>query len=211
MLRAVGQGQDAITRGLQAITVTLQQLNPSAFDASSFRYLSARRYAEKAVNEFAYEDRAHRARVVVIELNDFTFRGQETSFTLILFNLIKNALYYLPTHPSTTVTVTIDGGYPNRIVVRDTGPGIPPSEWAACSRNSRRPANPKAQAWAWRSAGAPCGPSAATSLADSRLGEFTEFTLSFPAVPEAEIAAHQEAILQRALSPAGRQAHPGRR
>ena len=31
MLHAVGQGQDAIVRGLQAITVTLQQLNPTAF------------------------------------------------------------------------------------------------------------------------------------------------------------------------------------
>ena len=165
MLRAIGQGQDAIVRGLQAISVTLQQLSPTAFDASGFRYLSASRHVEKALNEFAYEDRTHRARVVVLALNDFTFRGDETTFSLILFNLVKNALYYLPTHPSTTVTVTIDSGATNRVVVRDTGPGIPPTEWAACSPSSKRPANREARAWAWRSAGVPCGPSAATSRA----------------------------------------------
>jgi CheY-like chemotaxis protein len=54
-------------------------------------------------------------------LEDFTFRGDETAFVLILFNLLKNALYYVPSHPHATVTITIDQ---HRILVRDTGPGI---------------------------------------------------------------------------------------
>jgi two-component system, CAI-1 autoinducer sensor kinase/phosphatase CqsS len=198
MLRAVGQGQDAVTSGLQAITVTLQQLNPSAFDASGFRYLSASRYVEKAVNEFAYEDRTHRPRVVVIELNDFTFRGEETSFILILFNLIKNALYYLPTHPGITVTVTIDGGYPDRVVVRDTGPGIAPERMGRLFEEFQTAGKSEGTGLGLAFCRRAMRAFGGDITCRSRLGEFTEFTLSFPAVPETEIETHQEAILQRA-------------
>ena len=130
-------------------------------------------------------------------MKDFTFRGEETSFTLILFNLIKNALYYLPTHPSTTVTVTIDSGSTNRVVVRDTGPGIPPEpngppvHRVPDSRQIRRH-RPGPGVLPARHAGL-----RRRHHCRSRLGEFTEFTLTFPAVPEGELQAHQEAILQR--------------
>jgi two-component system CAI-1 autoinducer sensor kinase/phosphatase CqsS len=35
---------------------------------------------------------------------DFTFRGDETAYLFVLFNLIKNALYYLTPYPDTRVT-----------------------------------------------------------------------------------------------------------
>jgi two-component system, CAI-1 autoinducer sensor kinase/phosphatase CqsS len=198
MLRAVGQGQDAVTRGLQAITVTLQQLNPNAFDATSFRYLSASQYVKKAVNEFAYEDCTHRTRVVVNEVNDFSFRGDETAFTLILFNLIKNALYYLPTHPHLTVTVDIEGGSPNRIVVRDTGPGIPREHVGRLFGEFRSAGKAEGTglglAFCRRAMCAIGG----DITCRSEPGEFTEFILSFPTVPQAQIDADEQEALQRA-------------
>ncbi|WP_158290220.1 response regulator [Ramlibacter sp. WS9] len=198
MLRAVGQGQDAVTRGLQAITVTLQQLNPNAFDAASFRYLSAGQYVKQAVNEFAYEDYTHRARVAVSELNDFSFRGDETAFTLILFNLIKNALYYLPTHPHLTVTVAVDSGRPNRVVVRDTGPGIPADQVAGLFGEFRSTGKAEGTglglAFCRRAMRAIGGDIACRS----EPGEFTEFILSFPTVPQAQIEADEQEALRRA-------------
>ena len=136
--------------------------------------------------------------MLVIALNDFTFRGEETSFILILFNLIKNALYYLPTQPNLTVIVTIDGGYPDRVVVRDTGPGIAPERMGRLFEEFQT---------AGKSGGTGLGLAfcrramrafGGDITCRSRLGEFTEFTLTFPAVPEGELAAHQAAILQRA-------------
>jgi two-component system, CAI-1 autoinducer sensor kinase/phosphatase CqsS len=198
MLRAVGQGQDAVTRGLQAITVTLQQLNPNAFDAASFRYLSAGQYVKKAVNEFAYEDCTHRARVVVNQGKDFSFRGDETAFTLVLFNLVKNALYYVPTHPHLTVTVAIESGRPNRVVVRDTGPGIPPDQlgrlFGEFSSAGKAEGTGLGLAFCRRAMRAIGG----DIDCRSEPGQFTEFILSFPTVPQAQIDADEQAALERA-------------
>jgi hypothetical protein len=51
---AISEGNSSIARGLQSILITLQQLKPDPFDEKSFRYLSAARCVEKAVNEYAY-------------------------------------------------------------------------------------------------------------------------------------------------------------
>lgn len=197
MLRAAGQGQDAVTRGLQAITVTLQQLNPSAFDTSAFRDLSASQCIEKAVNEFAYEDHSHRARVVVTELSDFTFKGEETAFVLILFNLIKNALYYLPTHPDIIVTVTIDGGLTNRVVVRDTGPGIPAARVRRLFEQFRSAGKAEGTGLGLAFCRRAMEAFGGAITCRSEPGEFTEFVLCFPTVPRAQIEADQQETLQR--------------
>ena len=131
-------------------------------------------------------------------MSDFTFRGEETSFTLILFNLIKNALHYLPTHPGITVTVTIDGGYPDRVVVRDTGPGIAPEQMGRLFEEFQTSGKSEGTGLGLAFCRRAMRAFGGDITCRSRLGEFTEFTLSFPAVPEAEIEAHQEAILQRA-------------
>jgi signal transduction histidine kinase len=39
----------------------------------------------------------------------------------VLFNLIKNALYYFKLHPQATLTITIQ---PSTVKVKDTGPGM---------------------------------------------------------------------------------------
>jgi signal transduction histidine kinase len=49
---------------------------------------------------------------------------------LILFNPLKNALYYLPLHPQATITIAVENTPAHRILVRDTGPGIPPARLA---------------------------------------------------------------------------------
>ena len=151
----------------------------------------------------------HRARVVVIELNDFTFRGEETSFILILFNLIKNALYYLPTHPSITVTVTIDGRNPDRVVVRDTGPGIAPEQVGRLFEEFQTAGKSEGTGLGLAFCRRAMRAFGGDITCRSRLGEFTEFTLSFPAVPEAEIAGPPGGHPAAGPSHAGRQAHPG--
>jgi K+-sensing histidine kinase KdpD len=64
----------------------------------------------------------------------------------VLFNLIKNALYYLAPYPQTRVTITVGD---QQVTVRDNGPGIAPTCWPACSSRSARSASPAAPAWAW--------------------------------------------------------------
>ncbi len=179
LAQAVAQGRVAVSRGLQAVAVTLQQLNPTAFDASSLRTLSAAQCVHKAVAEYAYDGEAQRASVSVVEHGDFPLRGDETTVVLVLFNLLKNALYYLPVRPSARVTVTVDAAS-RSIRVHDTGPGIPPDRMSQLFEefHSAGKAEGTGLGLAFcKRAMAAFGGSIACRSEPER---FTEFTLTFP-------------------------------
>lgn len=124
VLSTVQQGREAISRGLQAIDLALQQLQPTPLDAGRLQPVQAVACVQRALQAYAYQDDVERAIVRLALHGDFRFRGDATALELVIFNLLKNALYYLPTHPDMTVTVTVEAEPSPRIVVRDTGPGI---------------------------------------------------------------------------------------
>lgn len=195
MARVLNEGRNAIKLGLQSITVTLQQLKTKAFDTSGFTYLSAAACTERAVSEFGYESDAQRERVRLEEVADFMFKGDETVLTLILFNLIKNALYYLSAFPHATVTVTVEA---QRITVRDTGPGIASDRMERLfedfQTSGKADGTGLGLAFCRRAMRAFGG----EITCQSQLGKFTQFTLSFPEVPQAEAQAHAEESMRHA-------------
>ena len=184
--RELVQGTQAAQRGLQAITLTLQQVNGKALDSARFTRLSAAQCVQKAVQEYAYENAEQRARVAVEVVDDFVFRGDETACVLILFNLMKNALYYLPLHPDARITISVDSAPTHRIVVRDTGPGIAPERLPELFEEfhsfGKTEGTGLGLAFCRRAMHAFGGDIGCNSV----LGQFTEFTLSFPPAPEGE-------------------------
>lgn len=126
LLANVQQGHEAIARGLQAIEITLKQLQPDAPDQGRLHTLSAAETVRGAVDHFAYDAAEHRARVQVVVEQDFRFRADPTAVELVFFNLMKNALYYAPLHPDMTMRLTVTTQPVPSVVVRDTGPGIVP-------------------------------------------------------------------------------------
>ncbi|RYY67260.1 MAG: response regulator, partial [Comamonadaceae bacterium] len=135
-----------------------------------------------------------RGRVAVVVREDFVFRGEETTCLFVLFNLVKNALYYAATMPQLRVTLSVDS---QAIRVEDNGPGIP----AAQLRTIFEP---------FRSVGKSGGTGLGLSYClramrsfggsiscDSRPGEYTRFTLLFPLVPDDVQEEHRDALLQR--------------
>jgi len=207
LLNLTAQGRRSVGRGLQAITLTLQQLSERAVDTSHFTRLSAAACVQKAVDEYAYEGAQQRARVRLDVLEDFVFVGDETAVVLIVFNLLKNALYYLPLHPEATITITVDAGPEHRIVVRDTGPGIPPEVVAGLFEEFQSAGKVEGTGLGLafsRRAMRACGGDISCR---SELGRFTEFTLRFPPAPEGEAPAPMPAPLSAprpALDLAGR-------
>jgi CheY-like chemotaxis protein len=144
---------------------------------------------QKAVQEFAYENVEQRSRVEVRVGSDFIFRGDETACVLILFNLLKNALYYLPLHPDASITVSVDAAPQHRIVVRDTGPGIAPErvsqlfeEFHSFGKSEGTGLGLAFSRRAMRAFGGDI-------RCDSELGKYTEFTMTFPPAPEGAEAA----------------------
>lgn len=195
MAHVVQDGRNAVRLGLQSITMTLQQLKNRAFDTSSFTGLSAATCAERAVHEFAYEHEKQRERVRFEEVADFIFKGEETVLTLILFNLIKNALYYLPAYPDAMVTVTVDA---QRIIVKDTGPGIDPSRIRHLFEDFQTSGKAEGTGLGLSFCRRAMQALGGEITCVSHPGAFTTFTLSFPEVSVEEAAAQDEAVKRRA-------------
>lgn len=187
--RAARQAHAAIQRGLQSISLTLQQISQRRRGVE-LRALSAEQCVRRALDEYAYDSSAARDRVRLQVNEDFNFGGDATSFELVVFNLLKNALYYLPIHPDMEVSVSVNGRAPTPcIVVRDSGPGIAPDVMPRLFEE-------------FHTAGKTEGTGLGLSFCRRTLrewggdiqcrsepGRFTEFTLSFAPAPVARVPA----------------------
>ncbi|MBC7603176.1 MAG: response regulator [Ramlibacter sp.] len=191
LYRHVAESEMAVRRGLQVIAMTLDEVSAKSFDTSAFSYLSAAEATAKAVQEYAFDSDAERAKVSVHVAQDFNFRGDETAYLFVLFNLIKNSLYYLALDPRAHLTITVGN---DQVLVRDTGPGVTPEARAALFEpfgSAKSGGTGLGLAYCQRAMRAFGGEIECNSV----VGEFTQFTLSFPPVSaEAEQTQRREAL-----------------
>lgn len=191
----LSHGQTAIERGLQVISMILEEVKLKPVDPSSFTYLHAARTVQKAVEEYSFETEGERHKISIDVRKDFLFKGDETILIFVLFNLIKNALYYLKSHPTAKITLTIDT---DAIRVRDTGPGIPksvlPQLFESFHTSGKTGGTGLGLSYCKRAMKAFGG----DILCESSVGEYTEFVLRFPVIDEAEFKAHEAALLEAA-------------
>lgn len=126
--RRVTRAQNALNRGLHVIDITLENFKGQQHlphrDFSSVSIASATR---KAIDEYGYASEEERRKIHLEADNDFIFRGDETNYMFVLYNLFINALYVLQDKPDGRIDVRFESdGERNRVVVRDNGTGIPP-------------------------------------------------------------------------------------
>lgn len=91
--------------------------------------LSALSCLENALDRFPFASEAERNLVHLARDHDFRFRGSEILLTHIVFNLLKNAIYYIAEAGKGEISIwleTLPDGR-NRIYFMDTGTGIPPT------------------------------------------------------------------------------------
>lgn len=192
----VAHGETCIDRGLQIIAMTLDEVSGKPIDQASFEYLQASKATQKALEEYSFDTPGERAKVALQVNNDFTIKVNETAYVFILFNLIKNALYYFKQHPQATLTITVDAPC---VTVRDTGPGIPPEVLATLFgsfvTSGKAGGTGLGLAYCQRTMQAFGG----DIVCDSVLGQYTEFTLLFPPIDEAEIEQQEREVFSRAV------------
>ncbi|MBA3771329.1 MAG: response regulator [Ramlibacter sp.] len=195
LYRHVAQSEIAVKRGLQVIAMTLDEVSAKPVDTIGFSYLSAAEATSKAVQEYVFESDAERHRVKVDVLSDFNFRGDETAYLFVLFNLIKNAMYYLASDVDARVTITVAH---NQVRVRDTGPGMSADALARLFRPfssvGKTGGTGLGLAYCQRVMQAFGGDITCESVP----GEYTEFALSFAPVTDEEELANRLAPLARA-------------
>lgn len=192
----VAQGETCIDRGLQIIAMTLDEVSGKQIDQASFEYLQVSKATQKALEEYSFDTPGERAKVGLQVNNDFTIKANETAYVFILFNLIKNALYYFKQHPQATLTITVDAPI---VTVRDTGPGIPPKVLATLFgsfvTSGKAGGTGLGLAYCQRTMQAFGGDIVCASV----LGQYTEFTLLFPPVDETEIEQQEREVFSRAV------------
>ncbi len=195
LYRHLSESEIAVTRGLQVIAMTLDEVSAKPLDSASFSFLSAAEASRKAVREYGYENQLDRDRIRVEVVEDFSFRGDETAYLFVLFNLIKNALYYLPLREDGRVTISIER---HEVRVHDNGPGVPPDVLARMFEPFRS---------AGKSGGTGLGLAYCQRVmrafggqisCQSVLGEFTQFTMRLPPVSALEAQQHGAAALDQA-------------
>ncbi len=195
LYRHVAHGQLSIERGLRIIAMTLDEVSAKPIRSDYLTYLSAAATTRKALDEYGFADKKERGKVRLVVLEDFTFKVDETVYLFTLFNLIKNALHHIATHPQATLTLTVDR---QSVIVHDTGAGISPEILPHLFEPFRTAGNADGTglglAYCQRAMRAFGG----TIGCRSEVGRFTQFTLQFPVVSESEVAEHERRIFERA-------------
>jgi len=192
----IAQGLVSCDRGLEVIDITLHEVSNQKLDATTFDYLSAATITEKAIDEYNFQSSDERNRVSLHTLNDFIFKVDETTFIYIIFNLLKNALYYFQSYPNATITIAIDR---QKITITDTGPGI--SKHILNKLFTNFTTEGKAEgtglglAYCHRAMHEFLGKISCESVVD----QYTTFTLTFPAISQEEIDAHTQAVFRKIL------------
>jgi CheY-like chemotaxis protein len=195
LYRHLAHGQLSIDRGLRIIAMTLDEVSAKPIRSDHFTYLSAAATTRKALDEYGFGDQKERAKVRLAVLEDFIFKVDETVYLFTLFNLIKNALHHIATHPLATLTLTVDR---QTVLVHDTGPGIAPDLLPHLFEPFRTAGNSAGTglglAYCQRAMRAFGG----TIACRSEVGKFTQFTLQFPVVSSREVGEHEQKIFERA-------------
>jgi CheY-like chemotaxis protein/signal transduction histidine kinase len=195
LYRHVAESEIAVKRGLQVIAMTLDEVSAKPMDSAGFSLLSAADATRKAVREYAFQGEEEAGRVDVQVNGDFVFRGDETAYVFLIFNLLKNALYYLPAYPHARVTITVGN---QQVRVHDDGPGI-------ATDALERLFQPFASVG--KSGGTGLGLAYCQRVmrafggdirCDSVPKRYTEFVMTFAPVPAAETQALQQRAIERA-------------
>jgi len=126
---------DSIANANNIINIILGDLSEKKIDPEDFTYLEPEKVLPDIVEKYGDRNDEEKAKVKLLPLqneeDNFLFKAVPDRLTYIVFNLLKNALYYLNQFPESVVTIgterrTVDGAEFNVIYVNDTGPGIPP-------------------------------------------------------------------------------------
>ncbi|NTV92857.1 MAG: response regulator [Chlorobiaceae bacterium] len=192
----VSRGQLAVKRGAQVIDMVLSEVRERPIGPESFTYLSATRVTRNALDEFGYESEQDRRRVHLETQDAFIFHINETLFVFVLFNLLKNALFYFKTYPQSEITVRLETGDRfNYLYFRDTGPGISsealPHIFDSFFTTGKTAGTGLGLSYCKRIMTAFGG----SIICKSVEGEYSEFQLSFPVISEKDINLYTERVI----------------
>lgn len=114
-------------RGDVIIDIILSSISHKPISVANFRLIAAVEMAEIFLKEYSFREGEKQRVVVDIKPQEnFTFTADENLLSYVFFNIIKNSLYYVRSHPNLRIKISANIGKDfNSILVTDNGPGIP--------------------------------------------------------------------------------------
>lgn len=114
----------AVHRAQTVITLLLTNVHSNKIDETVFHHYAMRDCVEKALMDYPFQQQ-EKSKICFNNSHDFIFKGSETLFIYVLYNLIKNALYYIAKAGKGEIQIWMErGSNINTLYFRDTGPGI---------------------------------------------------------------------------------------
>jgi two-component system, CAI-1 autoinducer sensor kinase/phosphatase CqsS len=113
-------------RGDVIIDIILSSISHKPLSVANFRLISAVEMTEIFLKEYSFgEGEKQRVVVDIKPQENFTFNADESLLSYVFFNLVKNSLYYLRSHPNLRIKISANIGKDfNSISITDNGPGI---------------------------------------------------------------------------------------
>jgi len=111
---------DSSSQGLAMIDMILVNIREGKIDKSNFTDLSISNVVKKALKQFSYKNEEEKDLISLDLEQNFIFRGDENMMIFVIFNLLKNSLYYKSKIEIRTEAKP-DGNY---LYFKDYGPGI---------------------------------------------------------------------------------------
>ena len=182
----IENGLAAIQRGQQLIDIILREVSDTTSEHEPSSMTSIHKAVDQAISHYGFENEQIIERIRLPQHTDFVVKLNETLFNFVIFNLIRNAIYYFDLYPDSQIEISTKiGFYENVLVFRDTGPGIDEAIVHKIFDDF----------FSYQKAGGSglglgycqrvmCAFGGRIEC-ESKLGEFTEFHLYFPVVPSA--------------------------
>ncbi|MDV6251796.1 hybrid sensor histidine kinase/response regulator [Vibrio sp. EA2] len=121
----INEGRAAIQRGQQVIDIILREVSDTSPEQEPQVATSIHKAIHQAIARYGFENEKIIERIQLPHHDDFVVMLNETLFNFVIFNLIRNAVYYFDSYPTSQIQIsTQTGPYENTLIFRDSGPGI---------------------------------------------------------------------------------------
>ncbi|MEM4988112.1 ATP-binding protein [Collimonas sp. H4R21] len=173
-----------VDRTNAVLDMMLASIKMDQIDKTNFSQHAIGHCLAEAVDRYTY-DRQDRERIVVANAEEFRFYGSDTLLILVLFNLLKNALYAIKMAGKGEIRIsTARGPTVNRMYFSDTGTGITgealPNIFDGFFTTKQSGGTGVGLTFCHRVMASFGG----RILCDSVAGQYTTFTLEFPMVED---------------------------
>jgi two-component system, CAI-1 autoinducer sensor kinase/phosphatase CqsS len=197
LTKLTSQISESISGANGIIDVILSDLSDKEIDPNSFTYLRPNKILPEIIDKYGYRSELERGKVKLdasLQNTNMIFKAVPNRFTFVIYNILKNSLYYLSTYPNSLVTIGVEekvfkGISYNSIYIYDTGPGIStdiiPKLFGDFYTSGKKEGTGLGLAFCKRNMLAFGG----DIICESELGKWTKFSLLFPKVSEKEIKA----------------------